>query len=208
MLMATGAENIHDVRKALVPDEPQTKLQQQQEVWPFKGWYAVVVKGGREQDAADGFRRERILAYWPNFSSAVATARPNSTQGRRIRFSAVIPGLIFSPTVEAGLFWTVIERVPHVMNLVRAEEGKPAVLRNDDIQIIRLIEAGLNMPPPITPVHNYKPGDKVRFVDDKMGNWPSGKVMKLAADGRISVEVYLMRRMVPVTVLPHQIGRM
>lgn len=197
--------NLAEVRDALAP--VQTIREQQR--YPYKAWYAVIIRSSREQDAADGFRREGVLAYWPNYERHVPIARDrNGHKGRRMVFSAIIPGFIFCPTAEANEFWRIIEHVPGVLNMLRGAGGEIATLTNADIEIIRHIEAGLNLPPPVTPVHNFKTGKKVRFIDDLMGRWPPGKIVRLARDGRISVEIYLMGRMVPIVVLPHQIEAM
>lgn len=180
----------------------QLPLREQQR-YPYKAWYAVIVKSSREQDAADGFRRENVAAYWPNY---VKLVRHRGGMRRNI-FGAIIPGFIFCPTADEQLFWAAVQRIPYVLNMLRKEEGLTATLRNDDIEIIRRIEAEANEPPPIKPVHNFKIAEKVRFIDDLMNQWPPGKIVKLASDGRISVEVYLMGRMVPISVLPHQIER-
>ena len=73
---------------------------------------------------------------------------------------------------------------------------------------IRRIEGDQNEPPSIKPVHSFKTGQKVRFSDENPIIWPPGKIVRLASDGRISVEIYLMGRMVPILVLPHQIEAM
>lgn len=204
MLMATEG-NLAHVRDAF---ETSPTLREQQR-FPYKGWYAVIVRSQREQDAADGFRRENVSAYWPNYQKRVPTARrSNGFQGQRHVFAAIFPGLIFCPTADADLFWAAVQRIPYVLNMLRKAEGVPATLANADIEIIRRIEAGANEPPPITPVHNFKIGEKVRFVDDIMSAWPPGVIVRLYNDGRITVEVHLIGRMVPVVVLPHQIGRM
>lgn len=179
----------------------------EQQRFPYKGWYAVIVRSQREQDAADGFRRENVSAYWPNYVRQQPMGRHAGIRRHRVIFAPIIPGMIFCPTADHDLFWAAIQRIPHVLNMLRKTEGHPATLSNADIEVIRRIEGEHNEPPAIKPVHIFKNADKVRFIDDIASQWPAGKVTRLAADGRISVEVYLMGRMVPIWVLPHQIEK-
>jgi transcription antitermination factor NusG len=192
-----------EARAHAVSEASRRKLYAQQ-AYPYKGWHAFVAVAGREQDAADGFRRERVRAYWPN----EVKLAPSGHSRRRLKCSAIIPGLIFTPLADLDLLWEAVERIQYVLNVVRKEDGAPAIVANEDIEIIRRIEAGLNLPPPVTPFHNFNLGDKVRFIDDILGRWPVLKITGLSKDGRISVEGYLMGRMVPIrSVLPHQIER-
>ena len=202
MLMATDG-NLAQVRDAF-----ETSPLREQQRFPYKGWYAVIVRSQREQDAADGFRRENVSAYWPNYIRQVPSGRHGGVRRHRALLAPIFPSLIFCPTADADLFWAAIQRIPYVVNMLRKDAGAPATLNNGDIELIRRIESGLNEPPAITPVHNFKMGDKVRFVDDLLGVWPPGKIIGLSNDGRISIEVYLMARAVPIkSVLPHQIER-
>jgi transcription antitermination factor NusG len=102
----------------------------------------------------------------------------------------------------------LLHRIVGAFDIARTFSGYPLLIGDEDIQIIRRIEIGLNTPRPSDKVvHNFKRGQKVRFVDDLIGRWPPGVVETLAHDGRISVEVDLMGRKVPIWVLPHQIER-
>lgn len=192
--------NLEKVYEATAPAE----IVREQQRYPFKGWYAVIVRSSREQDAADGFRRENVLAYWPNYVKHLAT----SNNRRRAIFAAIIPGMIFCPTADQDFFWRAIQRIPYVLNMLRKDGGTPATLTNADIETIRRIESDENEPPSVKPLHNFKTGQKVRFSEGMHCQWPPGKVERLAGDGRISVLVYLMGRMVPISVLPHQIEPM
>lgn len=196
MLMATDG-NLAHVRDAF---ETSPSLREQQR-FPYKGWYAVIVRSQREQDAANGFRRENVSAYWPNYVRQVAAGRSQ----RRAVFAPIFPGLIFCPTADADLFWSAIQRIPYVLNMLRKDGGVPATLSNADIEKIRRIEGDQNEPPPVKPVHSFKVGRKIRFSDEMPVQWPPGKIVRLNGDGRIVVDVYLMGRMVPITVLPHQV---
>lgn len=204
MLMANETGNLAQVRNA-VEGQTTPPLREQQR-FPFQGWYVVIVRTRREQDLADEFRRLDIAAYWPNYTKQVPIGMHGGKRRHRVSFSAIIPGMIFCPLAEENTFWAAVQRVPYVVNLLRKEEGRPAILRNVDIEKLRQIEADANLPPEVTPIHNFKTGQKVRFTDEAPVQWPPGKVVRLAEDGRLTVEVYLMGRMVPMHgILPHQI---
>lgn len=169
-------------------------------------WAALTVRPSKEQGAADRLREYKLFSYWPCYLK-----QQNMGSGRRRPiYSPVMPGYIFI-AVRAGSNvnpWHVLTMTPGIIGYVRNGQGAPAFLTNDDIEIIRNIEGGLNLPPPIKVIHKFKVGDKVRFTDDLMGRWPSGKVKSLASNNGISVEVPLLGRLVPITVYPHQIEAM
>ena len=195
----TTGGNLAQVREAFTPSEPISVREQQR--YPFKGWYAVIVRSSREQDAADGFRRESVSAYWPNYTRQISASRGR----RRQVFAPIFPGLIFCPLADLEPFWQAIQRIPYVLNMLRKDGGVPATLTNADIETIRRIESVENEPPAVKPLHNFKTGQKVRFADEVQCSWPPGRIARLSDNGRIGVEVYLMGRMVLMSVLPHQI---
>lgn len=200
--MVTGQTgNLEQVRKATTPEEPI------KQPFPFKHWYMIVVRPGHDQEAADSFRRNGVRAYWPNYER-FQTLRRLGRPERHLVLTPIIPGYLFSPAgVIARDFEDLIDRIVGVVKIVRTFSGSPLFLTEVDIEIIRRIEAGLNTPEPTRSVHNYKTGQRVRFIDDLVGRWPPGKISRLARDGRISVEVELMGRKVAVIVFPHQIER-
>ncbi len=194
-----------EVRAVATKDATRRRLYEQQQ-YPYKGFYAVVVRAQRDQDAADGFRRENVSAYWPNYVRQRPMGRHAGIRRHRVILSPLFPGLIFCPTADADLFWAAIQRIPYVVNMLRKDGGVPAVLSIADIELVRHIESDANGPPAMRPVHNFKIGQKIRFVDDKLSIWPPGEIIRLDADGRISTQVYLMMRAVPIHgILPHQI---
>lgn len=201
MLMASDAGNL---RQVFAANNPIGELKKQQ-AYPPKAWYAVIARTGREQDAADGFRQQDVVAYWPNYTRQVPIGHRSGARRHRAVLAAIIPGMIFCPTADESLFWLAIQRIPYVLNMVRKTGGFPATLTNADIETIRRIEADENEPPPIKAQHAFKPGEQVKIIDGEMARWPCGKIERLLGDGRISVEVFLMGRMVPIKVLPHQI---
>lgn len=171
-------------------------------------WYMVIVRGSSQLDAVDGLRRAGLRAYWPSYERSVATRRliAGRHASRSVRFG-ILP-YVLSPRQNGIDFTSVTERIVSIMNIVRTYSGNPLFLRESDIETIRRIDVGMNTPKPEGGDHNFKAGDKVRFTDDLMGQWPPGVIIKLARDGRISVEVNLMGRKVPITVFPYQIKRM
>lgn len=202
MLMATAKGNMDQVRSAL------TGITGKPPVEETKGpdWFMVVVRQGHELEAVDSMRRHNLLAYFPSYERLVTTRR--SFEGRPIRRlvrSGIVP-YIFTPAGE-GDFLGEKDRIVAVLDIVRTFSGTPLFLADRDIGIIRKIETGLNTPKPEATAHDFKEGDKVRFVDDIYRNWPPGRVIKLAKDGRIIVEVALKGRVVPFTVFPFQIER-
>lgn len=204
--MATEAKigNLEQVRQAT--SEPSPSRQPH----PFTHWYMVVVRPGHDQQAADSFRRNNVRAYWPNYEylQTIRRKHNNNRPEQRLILTPIIPGYLFSPAgVTLEDFTDLIERIVGVVKVVRTFSGAPLFLAEEDIQIIRRIEAGLNTPDPVKPLHNFKTSEKVRFTDDLIGHWHGGKIVRLARDGRISVEADLMGRKVTVLVFPHQIER-
>ena len=65
----------------------------------------------------------------------------------------------------------------------------------------------MNTPTPGRTLHNFKGGDKVGFIDDNTQRWPPGRIGGFSNDGRITVEIGVMGRLVPFVVFPHQIKR-
>jgi hypothetical protein len=81
------------------------------------------------------------------------------------------------------------------------------MLMEEDIDVIRSIERGMNTPVPGKALHSFKTGDKVRFKDDEVNRWPSGRIAGSIGDGRVIVEIDMMGRIVPTHVFPYQIER-
>lgn len=174
-----------------------------------RDWFGLIVRPMREMDAADWLKRLRLAVYWPNYVSNDATSRGVKGQRliRRPRRKSVISGTMFL-AVPMGCRepCIIVEEVPGVYGWLRTNNGDALRVRESDIETIRRIEAGLNLPPPIGVMHNFAPGDKVRICDDLYSNWQKGTVNRLETDGRISVDVPgLFGRVTPVQFYPHQI---
>ncbi len=175
---------------------------------PLQEWYMVVVRPNHELEAVDSFRRHGTRAYWPSYERLVASRqRINGHPVRRMVRTGIVPGYVFSPGSPGSDFTGLIENVVGAVDIVRTFSGQTLFVTDRDIDIIRKIDKGLNTPLPTGTVHNFKPGEKVRFSDDLLQHWPVGKVAKLAREGRLSVDVDLMGRKVSITVFPHQIER-
>jgi transcription antitermination factor NusG len=182
-------------------------------------WPMLIVMPGREQRAADFLKQAGEWVYWPN-KGVLVNAGSKAKGRRRTQLCSVIPGYVFlglpehAATVIAtqrrndGVAWKAVHAAPGVVGYVRDKEGFPALMGDDDINIIREIEAKENLPHDPKTAHRFKVGDKVRFVADLLGQWPHGTVVKLADDGRIVVETPLLGRIVPIEVYPHQIEKL
>nr|WP_283807510.1 transcription termination/antitermination NusG family protein [Bradyrhizobium retamae] len=171
--------------------------------------YLVTVRMNREMDAVDSFRRYHVRSYWPNYEELLPVRQvPGVRPVRRIRRVGILPGYVFAEVDPCRDFTDLLDRIIGAFDVVRTASGVPLLITDDDVQIIRKIEIGLNTPKEAATGHGeYKIGHKVRFVDDLLGRWPAGRIVKLAREGRISVQLELMGRKVSITVLPHQIER-
>jgi hypothetical protein len=204
MLAMTDKGNLDQVRGAL---EGITGKSLSPDRDDGSEWYMVIVRGASQLDAVDGLRRAGLRAYWPSYERSIASKR--LVMGRQTRRSVrfgILP-YVLSPRCPGLDFTSISERIVSIMDIVRTYSGNPLFLRHRDIETIRRIDVGMNTPKPEASAHNFKVGDKVRFADDLMHQWPPGVVIKVAREARISVEVNLMGRKVPITVFSHQIER-
>jgi transcription antitermination factor NusG len=171
---------------------------------PFRnGAYAVVIRSGHEQDATDHFREEGVTCYWPNYERLIPLGRGR----RRQMYQSLIPGFVFSPVANTDAFWWALQKIPFVINVLRKEDGWPAVISHGDIETIRNIEARESVQVEAANPHAFKVGDKVRFGVDIHCGWGTGKVIRLAHSERITIECHAMGRNILLHVLPSQIER-
>jgi transcription antitermination factor NusG len=172
--------------------------------------YLVMVRLGRELDAVDSFRRNQVRCYWPSYEELVVTPRrtPSGQPIRRLRRVGILPGYVFSAIDPRVDFISLLDRIVGAFDVVRTLNGNPLHIPDADIRIIQRIEVGLNQPAKPGTQSDFKVGERVTFVDDTVGRWPPGKVIKVARDGRISISVDMMGRKVTIKALPHQIERM
>lgn len=171
-------------------------------------WYMVIVRSNYQLDAVDGLRRAGLRAYWPSYERSIASRRMIAGRytSRTVRFG-ILP-YVLSPRSPDVDFTAKTERIVSILDIVRTYSGNPLFLRCADINIIRRIDVGFNTPKPEASIHNFKTGQKVRFRDDLSAQWPPGVIINVAREGRISVEVSMMGRKVPITVFPFQIERL
>jgi len=204
MDMAAEAGNMEQVRGALEGITGVTLSPDRDE---GAEWYMVVVRSNYHLDAVDGLRRQGLRAYWPSYERLAATKR--MVAGRHTSRSVRVGILpyVLSPREPDVDFKSKTERVMSIMDIVRTFSGNPLLLRDRDLTIIRRIDVTMNTPKPEATGHNFKLGEKVKFIDDLSHHWPPGLVVKVAKNGRISVEVNMIGRKVPITVFPHQIER-
>jgi len=173
---------------------------------PQQWWCMLLVTPGKEQHARDSFHRYGVQAYWPNYHSFLRSTLP-LRERRRTDCRSVIPGYLFVPALPTEMLWDITQRIPGAGHALLNFSGGVATLKEESIDVIRAIEGGMHTLVPGKSLHNFKTGDKVRFVDDLQGRWPPGRISGAVRDGRITVEVRVMGRMVPFQVFPHQIGR-
>jgi transcription antitermination factor NusG len=178
---------------AQVPPEPEL-------------WCMLWVRPGKEQDARDNFRNHGIRCYWPCFVPFIVR---HGDRNRRPRNDprAIIPGYLFVPLPATTKFWQVVELQSGIVTVVRSFAGELVHLRDKDIEVIRAIDSAMNTPTPGKSPHQFKTGDRVRFKDDVGSLLPHGHIAHSTGDGRVSVEVDVMGRLVPFVVYPHQIER-
>lgn len=170
--------------------------------------HLVVVRNNHEFDSVDSFRRNLIPAYWANYEELLPSRKMmNGFAGRRVRRVGILPGLIFVPVNAAPDMEGLLHRIVGAIDFHRTYSGSPFMVDDADVRIIQRIEVGLNTPSKVV-AHKFKIGEKVRFIDDLDNRWPPGKIIKLAREGRIIVEVDAMGRKMPITVFSFQIERM
>lgn len=178
---------------------------------PVSEWCMIIVRPNMEQEARDALRRRGVGAYWPNYEKLEVVKSRLTEDGRsvrRLRLASVVSGIIFSPATLNNVFWNGIDFAPGVINIARRSSRDLVILTDTDIVLIHKIEEGLNKPPVEKIIHNFKVGDKVRLVGAQGDRWPPGVIIKVARNGRITIEIDAMGRKVKFNdLLPHQIER-
>lgn len=166
----------------------------------------ILVQSPQEQAARDSLRRRGVGIWWPNYPRF--ETKKDMQTGKRYQRTVrvgVLPGVILSPANIGRQFFDAIDFAPGVMGVAQKPNGQWLLLSDIDIVLIHKIEHGLNRPAPAKTVHSFKMGDKVRFTDDVYRRFPLGIVTRCHRDGHIDVEVNMMGRKQPITVLPDQI---
>lgn len=164
-------------------------------------WVALSVAANRERKVAEWLRDSGHPVYFPNWIKMV---RSRGGQRRAVVMS-IIPGYLFLAKSPGFELRSLMERVPGLLGYLHDGDLNPLALTEAGIQGIRLIEADMNRPEPDRrSAHEYKTGDAVKTVDDLNLGW-KGKIVELASDNRIGVEVKLLGRTVKVYVSSAQI---
>lgn len=172
----------------------------------FPWWHALLVEPNREPKSAKWLiDHTSIHPYLPTFSKVVRRrgAGPNSCR----RLCAAISGMMFVPQemMDIPRRREVFEYA-HISGFIRDNKGGPKLISKADIELIRLMEAKLNLPPEAKGVV-FKTGQQVRFSNDLYDlAWGTGRIIEIASESRIGVEVAsLFGRATKVYVPAHEI---
>jgi transcription antitermination factor NusG len=175
----------------------------------FPWWHGLLVPPNAERKAADWLKRVNVFAYWPTFVKQCRSGgrRPHI---QRAKLCAAIPGMIFIPQEMMDM-----ERRDEVFDYagvrgyIRTTDGSPKPIAKADIELIRLMEAKLNLPPEAKGVL-FKMRQKVRFLDGSLWQaWGNGLIVEIASEHRIGIEVSgLFGRTTKVYVPAHEIEAM
>jgi transcription antitermination factor NusG len=163
-------------------------------------WCMLLVRPGSERAVANCFRSYKIAAYWPHY---YPFGRERDSKIAR----SLIPGYLFVHAIFDDDFWMAVNRTKDASYVVLNYSGEVAKLREEDIEAIRQIERAAHTPVRGRELHNFRTGDRVRFTDDELGRLPPGRVATSLGDGRITVEVEMMGRVVPMHVFPSQVEK-
>lgn len=170
-------------------------------------WFALLAAPSGERKACKWLRDRHFVPYWPSF-----TKQSCRNRGRRHPIlCGVIPGYLFLPLALDDQPWQALldqPGTPGIIDVLRDGGNKPAALTDRDIHDIRRIDAALNSS--VICAESgipFKVGERVRVVDGLLSSW-SGPIIALDSERRISVEVELLGRQVPIWVMASQIEAM
>ncbi len=148
-------------------------------------WYMLRVAPMSEIAAAKRLKVGSMMVYVPTFSKMVR-------RRGRLHFHrpyAAISGILFLPEEMLD-----VPRRRELFDFARVQDfvrvgGHAAKLTKQDIELIRIMEAKLNLPQAAKGVL-LKMGQQVRFTDALFGaNWVSGTIVAIDGPTRIGVEV-------------------
>lgn len=154
----------------------------------FPWWHALLVEPNRETKAADWLKRVNVFAYLPTFTKQIRhDARQRS---HRAKLCAALPGMIFIPQDMMDIpRRDEVFKYAHVNGYIRASDRKPKMIAKADIELIRLMEAKLNLPPEAKGVL-FRVGQRVTFTDNLYAwSWGNGTIIEIASEHRIGIEV-------------------
>lgn len=171
----------------------------------FLSWLVLLAEPNREIKSAQWLSRRNLWTYAPNYPRMIRTRG----KAHRHRLYSCIPGYLFIPTVvlDTGHGWDYLHQAPGVRGWIKDCHGAPATISKAHVEVIREIEAKLNLPPEAKGVM-FKMGEWVRVIkDDIFWQW-TGPIVEIAREGRIGVEVNLLGRATVVYASASQIERM
>lgn len=155
----------------------------------FPWWRALLVKSSGEMKAAQWLHRVRVFVYLPTFTRHV------HRRGKihHARQQAVVSGMLFVPemhlnSVPDELYDRVLD-MAGVYGMLKRGDGSPASISKADIELVRLMEAKVNLPQEVVGV-SFKVGQEVRFKDASLWlSWIGGTIFEIADYTRIGVEI-------------------
>lgn len=154
----------------------------------FPWWYVLLVEPNREPKSAEMLIRLNMNCYLPTFVKQRRLGGP--LRARRPRLYAVMPGMLFIPADYLNMPRREDAfKLAHVRGFMRGSMGKEVCLSKANIEIIREIEAKLNLPPERKGVL-FQVGQQVRFVNELYAAfWGIGIIVEVASETRIGVEI-------------------
>ncbi len=154
----------------------------------FPTWHILLAEPNREKKCADWLLRRKLSVYLPTYTKQ-ARQRGHLT---RAKLYACIPGYLFIPEVVATPHWPTIRDAPGIRSYVRDSNKEPARVSAGHIEVIRQIEAKLNLPPSAKGVL-FKLGQVVRIRNDLYWGW-QGPITAIESETRICIEVKMLGR--------------
>lgn len=154
----------------------------------FPIWNVLLVPPNGEAKAAEMLTEQfHVGVYLPSFTRQIR--RRGKVHGHRL--CAAMPGLLFAPQELLAIpRREEVFDLSRVRGFMRATDGQLATLTKDQIEIIRHIEAKLNLPPPKDGMPSFRVGERVRFAKDLYAAfWGEGVVFEVASGRRVGVEV-------------------
>lgn len=169
----------------------------------FPWWHALLVEPNREQRSAEWLKRVNVFVYLPTYTRKVRR------RGclHHAKLYAVIPGMLFAPEeILAIPQRKQIFDFARVRDFIRTAGGHFCKISKADIELVRLMEAKLNLPPEAQGVF-FKVGQQVRFKDGSLWEgWGICTIIEIVDEARIVVEVPgLFGRATQVTIAASEI---
>lgn len=153
----------------------------------FPWWHVLLVEPNREEKSAQWLAKVHVHVYLPTYSKVVKRRGP-SVACRRL--FAALPGMLFVPQEMMNIpRRDEVFQFARVRGYIRTSDGYPKMVGKSDIELIRLMEAKLNLPPEAKGVL-FKKGERVTFTNMLYGySWGNGTIVEIASESRIGVEV-------------------